>query len=283
MRRVIYLCIFFLAIGCISKSKYVQLLENRNRTEEARIRLEQELAGSQAAIDNLKTSATETRQIQQQFEEVQTQNVELQKEHRRMQNELETLKEQNTQMQAKIQAAAVGAQSDNNAPQWEQLERAIDKQKRSYQRLKGEISNNFIDLLASNQIQISEKNASLYISLSQDLLFSKGNDLMEPQGISAITKLTPILTKEAQTQVIVQGHTDNDGAAKYNWTLSTRRALSVVEVMMNAGLNGERITASGRALFDPIAPNTSSENKAKNRRIEIIVHSNMERILSILN
>ncbi|HHH82554.1 MAG TPA: OmpA family protein, partial [Chloroflexi bacterium] len=56
-----------------------------------------------------------------------------------------------------------------------------------------------------------------------------------------------------------------------NWALSTARAVSIVEYFIEAGIAPERLTASGRAGFDPIYPNDTEEHRAFNRRADIII------------
>ena len=80
------------------------------------------------------------------------------------------------------------------------------------------------------------------------------------------------MPKEVKVDII--GHTDNiepskDSAYKNNWQLSTARALSVVEQLSSDGVPQDRLIASGKSSFDPIATNNTEEGRAKNNRVEI--------------
>ena len=67
------------------------------------------------------------------------------------------------------------------------------------------------------------------------------------------------------------GHTDDVGTNSDNQKLSEGRANSVRQEMMNRGIDPTRIEAEGRGESEPIVPNTSDENRAKNRRVEFII------------
>jgi flagellar motor protein MotB len=77
--------------------------------------------------------------------------------------------------------------------------------------------------------------------------------------------------------VRVIGYTDNDPIRKTrnlwedNLDLSANRAMTVVRHLREQGIDAEKLTACGRGETNPVTPNTSTANKAKNRRVEIIV------------
>ena len=62
-----------------------------------------------------------------------------------------------------------------------------------------------------------------------------------------------------------------DGSSAKNWEISTKRAIAVVELMINSGMDPKTIIASGRSSYQPLAPNDTEANKSKNRRTEIIL------------
>ena len=69
-----------------------------------------------------------------------------------------------------------------------------------------------------------------------------------------------------------------------NWDLSTKRATAIVNILReNDGINPENLTAAGRGEFAPVASNETSEGKAKNRRIEVILTPKLDEITKLLN
>ncbi len=114
-----------------------------------------------------------------------------------------------------------------------------------------------------------------------DILFDLGSDHVKPQASKMLAELAKILSAPAAKQfdVVVVGHTDNTPIvrpatkAKHptNWHLSVHRAISVMKIMTQAGLNPKNVGVMGYGEFRPVAPNDTRENKAKNRRVEIYI------------
>ena len=130
-------------------------------------------------------------------------------------------------------------------------------------------------------LSVEERNGKIYVYLSQNLLFKPGSDKVDPKGIEALGKLAKALNDNPNIEIIVEGHTDNAGAVDYNWNLSVSRATSVVKILAINGVLPHRMVASGRGMHHPIVPNDSEANKAKNRRTEIILSPNLDKILEL--
>jgi outer membrane protein OmpA-like peptidoglycan-associated protein len=73
------------------------------------------------------------------------------------------------------------------------------------------------------------------------------------------------------TRLRVEGHTDSDGTVAANLTLSEKRAASVITWLTSKGVDAKRLRGVGCGSKDPLAPNTTAENKQKNRRTEFDV------------
>ena len=97
------------------------------------------------------------------------------------------------------------------------------------------------------------------------------------------------MAENKDVSVLVEGHTDNDAyrgqsQVKDNWDLSVMRATNVVKILTsNAGLDPKRITAAGRGEYVPLVENNSSENKAINRRTEIILTPDLTELANLLD
>jgi flagellar motor protein MotB len=83
-------------------------------------------------------------------------------------------------------------------------------------------------------------------------------------------------SKYSGRQIDVVGHTDSDPIKKSPWKdnlqLSTERANSVIRYLTERGIPKDKLRAVGRGDSQPVAPNTTASGKAKNRRVEIVVH-----------
>jgi chemotaxis protein MotB len=132
--------------------------------------------------------------------------------------------------------------------------------------------------LATNQVQIKELNDELTVSMVNELLFPSGSADLNRNGKSVLDKIMPTLKNINDKRIEVRGYTDNvpiGGALKRryksNWELSTARATSVLEYLQKGGVAPSLLSARGFGEYQPIAPNDSSDNRAKNRRTDIVI------------
>ncbi len=107
------------------------------------------------------------------------------------------------------------------------------------------------------------------------VLFDSGSADVKKNGVSVLKTLGNII-KRLDKSIFVQGHTDNvpikSAQFPSNWELSTKRATNVVIFLIdNCGIDPTTLTATGNGEFHPILPNTSEANRAKNRRIDIVI------------
>ena len=106
--------------------------------------------------------------------------------------------------------------------------------------------------------------------------------------MSSVKHLIFIDENLSDISILIEGHTDNipvssKGDIKSNWDLSTKRATAVVEILLqNEQILPQNLTAAGRSEYLPIAPNSTFEGRAANRRIEIILSPSLDEITTIL-
>ena len=111
---------------------------------------------------------------------------------------------------------------------------------------------------------------------------------VQPEGRAALTNLAAALENNPDISILIEGHTDNvpftpNGQLESNWDLSTKRATAVVAILLNnKNILPENLTAAGRSEFVPIAPNSSAEGRAANRRIEVVLSPSLDEITSLL-
>lgn len=101
--------------------------------------------------------------------------------------------------------------------------------------------------------------------------FERASDVILRASQPTLRKLAQIAGKCENVLIEIEGHTDSEGVPERNQPLSERRAQSVVNFLVEAGINADRIKAIGYGDTKPIAPNDTAENRAKNRRIEFSV------------
>jgi len=168
-----------------------------------------------------------------------------------------------------------------------ELEKLIADKEAAVQQLKRRVTDALLNF-DEGQLKVEVKNGKVYVSLAEKLLFGSGSTKVDQQGIEALKQLANALKGNSEINIMVEGHTDNvpiSRASQYmndNWDLSVMRATSIVRILVTNGVNPEAITASGRGEFSPIELNTTPENKALNRRTEIILTPKLDALFQIL-
>ncbi|MCR9171506.1 MAG: OmpA family protein [bacterium] len=164
------------------------------------------------------------------------------------------------------------------------LQQIIKQQEEATRLLKDKVAK-ALKNFESQGLTVEERNGKIYVSLEAKLLFASGSTTVEPNGKSALIELAKVLESEKELEIIVEGHTDTDPMnssrhPKNNWELSVLRATSVIEIMLgNSDMDPQQLMAAGRSEFHPVDPN----NKAKNRRIEIIISPNLDALYELIS
>ena len=169
-----------------------------------------------------------------------------------------------------------------------QLEELMSQQKKSLQLLKKSLSDALLNF-EGNGLTVEQRNGKVYVSMENKLLFKSGSWEVGSEGKKALEQLGVVLAENPDIVVLIEGHTDNvpfspKGALDSNWDLSTKRATSMVNILLqNKLILPQNLTAAGRGEFMPIAPNKTSEGRAVNRRIEVILSPQWDEINALLN
>jgi len=121
-------------------------------------------------------------------------------------------------------------------------------------------------------VKITEKDKTIQISLDDLICFDYNKSDLKSDAIDILTEIKKyILDKYNISNIQVEGHTDDKGTDAYNLTLSHNRANAVKNWMVSNGLNADNIIVKGYGETRPAYPNDTDENRAKNRRTEIII------------
>src|SRR5215203_2824 len=129
--------------------------------------------------------------------------------------------------------------------------------------------------LESKEVTISELRGKLTVNILDRILFDSGEAELKAEGQRILEKIAGVLAQHTNRQVHIIGHTDDVPIHRRfasNWELSTARATAAVRFLQEqAGVDPRRLGALGYGQFHPIAPNTTAEGRAKNRRIEVVI------------
>lgn len=137
-------------------------------------------------------------------------------------------------------------------------------------------------------LAVDIRNGKVYVSLTDKLLFPSGSIVIDEKGKQALTELAKVLKTQPEINVSVEGHTDNQrvvnlGQIKDNWDLSVLRATSVVRYMTETlNIETNRITATGKGQYQPVAEGNSAESRSRNRRIEIVLSPKLDELYNLI-
>jgi chemotaxis protein MotB len=131
--------------------------------------------------------------------------------------------------------------------------------------------------VAADQVHIDRLQGAIKYTVNSDLLFPSGSWKMSADGKDIIAKMAKTLAAGQQDKLIVNGYTDNapvgPGLLRQGVTsneiLSQKRAEAVMQYMISQGVKPNMVTAKGWGDMQAVAPNTTPQGRAENRRVEI--------------
>lgn len=233
----------------------LEALSNQREAElTAQLRTaEQRIAELEASLQ------TQTREASRLDQELVAARVEID----RLQTLLAQRGEQYTELQERVLQLA-------------RIEREIRERNMIYEDVVGR----FRALINDGRVSVNIVRGRLVIQLPQDILFQSGSASLSQDGVRTLREVGQVLATIEDRSFQVEGHTDNVPISTErfpsNWELSSARALSVVRVLLDAGVPPERISGAAYGEYQPVAPNDTPESRRLNRRIEIVMLPNMD-------
>ena len=112
------------------------------------------------------------------------------------------------------------------------------------------------------------------ITFNSGLLFDVNKATLRDSSKAELTKLAQILNKYPDTNILVEGHTDNTGSEEYNLELSRQRAQSVENYLASLNVDPTRFTIMGYGESQPVATNDTAEGRQQNRRVDLAIMAN---------
>jgi chemotaxis protein MotB len=227
-----------IASGCVSSGKFKKMETGKN--EEI------------AALQQEKTA------LEQQNGKQKEQIASLEQVNKAQQQQMGSLEQQKGSLEQ--QKAALLAVEKQRQQQYDELVRGLSKE------------------VEKGQLQVRQYKNMLAVDLAEKIFFDSGRATLKKEGKEVLKKVGDALKAYENKIIRVVGHTDNVPVAKSlqatfpsNWELSVARATNVVRFLQEVGIPPERMVPSGRAEYDPVAPNDTPEGRQKNRRIEVML------------
>jgi chemotaxis protein MotB len=215
----------------------------------------------------------------------------LEAEVERLEGVIEGLQAQRSELQNRLGLAAEEVHRlevllSDQGTEYDQLQerlealRAVEAEVRERNAIYEDVLGRFRSLIDAGQLAVSIARGRMVINLPQDVLFPSGSATLAAEGRRTLTEVGGVLAELDDRTFQVEGHTDNVpiSTAQFpsNWELSSARALSVVRVLIDAGVSPERLSGAGYGEYQPVASNDDRDSRRLNRRIEIVMLPNLD-------
>ena len=296
--------------SCVAQKEYDDLLVKKSTLEGEKLKLEEELEIANGKVTRLEAQLanlkTDKDALQSDFDIVDKELKEVKSEYQRIKQLYDNLLSNSGQLNRDIaqqQQRLLAIEDDleierkkneelaedltKREARVAELERILADKEKAVERLKKSVTDALLNFQDSD-LSVEVKNGKVYVSLAEKLLFSSGSIKVDTKGVSALSQLAGVLSGNSDVNILVEGHTDNvpiSRKSQYmndNWDLSVMRATSIVKILVDNGVNPNNVTASGKGEFSPVAENDTAENKALNRRTEIILTPKLDELFQIL-
>ncbi len=253
--------VVFATSGCVSRTAF-------DRLDERYDALDRERAALEAQVERL---TLERSSLEAQYVEAQESYEDAREAREALEGNLAQVTRQATQLDetleaerlARIEAAAALAKREHE----------LAKMQSTYDELVSDLESE----VSAGQIEIQRLREGLRLNVSDEVLFASGSAELDARGQEVLVKVAAQLVP-LKDAIHVRGHTDDRKiggtlAQRFptNWELAAARAARVVRLLESKGVSPKRLSAISLGPNDPVAPNTSPENRARNRRIEILL------------
>ncbi len=286
-------------------SSRVQDLETKKKELEEEVEKLQE--ENQALIKDTTVLGQSLRKMKKQYDKINDLNDELLRKHaqlkkeneaenRKLSSELEATRERLQEKEDRLQALeerlnkkkedleGLETRLEEREARVAELEKMIATKDSAVDALREKVREALLSFKENEGLTVEQKHGKIYVSLDAKLLFGTGSTKVDKDGKQALIDLAKGLEDQKDLRIMVEGHSDSQKVNpnpryKDNWDLSVLRATSVVRIMLeNSDLDPKRLIASGRSEHHPV----SEEEMAKNRRIEIILTPNLEKLYQLI-
>ena len=157
-----------------------------------------------------------------------------------------------------------------------EAEKASKQEEQDFRALKRRIDNLAKDAGLQGKVNVTIRRRGLVIQLLTDkVFFQSGSATLKPYAKGLVDKIAVVVRGERKHPIVIEGHTDSQpiSGSQYpsNWELSGARAGAVIRDFTANGVNPRRVSGGMYASQEPIDSNSTSDGRAKNRRVEIVL------------
>lgn len=250
---------FFTA--CVSSGTHQKVVDELSKVQD-------ELASHKSTLADQQRA---TEQLSEELSQSKSHADELTADLATSRTENQTLVKKVTQMGQNVESL-LGEKSElrKEVAELDRMRAAAESRNREYKKVFERLQK----MVDAGTLSIKFRGGRMLVQMSSDVVFPPGGTRIKTEAADAIRELAETIAQFPDRKFQVIGHSDSTPirTARFpsNWELSSQRAIEVVKLLIEAGVQPANISAAGAAEFDPVAENDTVENKALNRRVEIV-------------
>lgn len=298
LRRIVPLGLSLAAAGCVTSATYdakvAELQALRDRDD-------------RAATDREKALRARIHDLEEESARAQAKRAELDKEMQDLEERLRDASADRAQLRKSLDDTTalaseltrrlerLGQNVDKLASEKGQLASALDDTKGRLEELRKQkavaeaaaatyrgLLQKLKSMIDAGQLKVVIRDGRMLIALPNDVLFDSGRTDIKRDAQATLAKVAQVLSTIEKRRFLVAGHTDNvpikTERFPSNWELSTARAVEVAKFLIAKGMRPQVLAAAGYGEYDPVTPNDSPQQRALNRRIEIVLQPNLSEL-----
>jgi len=271
-KRTLFLAVSLSVIlaSCVSKKKYTELEGN---------------------LDETKSELMQTR-VEKEDLENQMEQIEMRVE--RYNNKIASLSTEKEGMMVQVPNENLVLSEKNKAAMRKTLKDVPAAKLAGAKSLKDSLNIAIAHNISKNMgesggdLNVSIEETMVKINIDDNLLFGDSSFRVGSDADEILSRIAEVVKSEPSLEVLVEGHTDSrtvkkDSYIVDNWDLSARRSAAIVRRLEDKfGVASEQLIVAGRSSYDPLVPNSTKDNMAKNRRTQIVIMPNLDKFFAML-
>jgi chemotaxis protein MotB len=279
-RTFILMVVFLLSVmvgGCVSSSKFEKKVAEADGLNQALQALQQKYDKLTAENNNLKD---QFKKLNGDFAQLSIQKDKITADRDELDKVLKSKSDSLSKTINELRGKTAALETENAS-----LKESVANLKKTTEEEVKTVSKTYENLMqemkgeiAQGQVAITELKGKLTVDVLDKILFASGEAEVKPEGLAVLQRVIDILKNVKDKAIRIEGHTDNVKiggalARKYatNWELSAARAINVTRYLQKQGIDPALLASVAYGEYKPVADNSTSEGRAKNRRIAIIL------------
>ncbi|MGB0863994.1 MAG: OmpA family protein [Saprospiraceae bacterium] len=180
----------------------------------------------------------------------------------------------------KAKLATASASNNKNSSQLTKVEAYINAQNKLIRALRNS-SGMAVAGFEGQEVEYISKDGKVRIVIPENVLFNSSSTSLTSGGERALMSIANVINQNRDFKVYIETHSD-DSKSRNNWDFTSKRAINIAKYLVKGGVFPNQVVPSARAEFEPVAMNDTPQNKAKNRRVELVLSPSFQNMYDLL-